>query len=122
MFVIGILMNSIESIDFRSDSTISIIKYLQNKSNIKLIDPKSIYQESNIINGIVYDVQINSIRKSEYTLSKRKYINLNKLDCILFRKDPPVDSHYISLLQIIKKLEYQDTLILNSPDSLIRFN
>ena len=122
MFVIGILMDSIESIDFRSDSTISIIKCLQNKSNIKLIDPKSIYQESNIINGIVYDVQINSIRKSEYEFTKRKNINLNKLDCILFRKDPPVDNHYISLLQIIKQLEYQNTLILNSPDSLIRFN
>ena len=122
MFVIGILMDSIESIDFRSDSTISIIKCLQNKSNIKLIDPKSIYQESNIINGIVYDIKINSIRKSNYTLSKRKNINLNKLDCIFFRKDPPVDCNYISLLQILKQLEYQNTLILNSPDSLIRFN
>lgn len=122
MFDIGILMDSIELIDFRSDSTISIIKCLQNKSNIKLINPESIYRDSSNVYGTVYDVEINSIRKSEYTLHKKKNINLNKFDCIFFRKDPPVDCNYISLLQILKQLEYQNTLILNSPDSLIRFN
>jgi glutathione synthase len=122
MFVIGILMDSIESIDFRSDSTISIIKCLQNKSDVKLIDTKSIYQESNTVYGTIYDIKIDSIIKSKYVLSKRRHINLNKLDCVFFRKDPPVDTNYISLLQILKKLEYQNTLILNSPDSLLRFN
>ena len=54
---------------------------------------------------------------------KRKCrINLNKLDCILFRLDPPVDSKYISQLQLFRELEYQNTLVLNSPESLLRFN
>ena len=45
-----------------------------------------------------------------------------ELDCIFFRKDPPVDHHYLTLVQIIKELEFQNTLVLNSPDSLLKFN
>ena len=55
-------------------------------------------------------------------MKKKRKVNLNKLDCILFRIDPPVDSKYISQLQLFRELEYQNTLVLNSPESLLRFN
>ena len=49
MYVIGILMNPIESVDFKTDSSISIIKSLQKKAGIKLILPDTIYTESNCV-------------------------------------------------------------------------
>lgn len=122
MFKIGILMDCIESINFKTDSTISIAKSLQNKSTVKLIDPDSVYMESNCVYGTVNDIYISSLNKREYKLHKKKKINLNQLDCIFFRKDPPVDHEYITLVQMIKELEYQNTYIINSPDSLLHFN
>ena len=122
MYVIGILMDPIESINFKTDSSISLINSLQKKAQIKLILPDTIYTESNYVYAKVSDFYIDSLNKRKYKLSNKKIINLNKIDCILFRKDPPVDHHYLTLVQIIKELEFQNTLVVNSPDSLLRFN
>ena len=122
MYVVGILMDPIESVNFKTDSSISIINSLQKKARIKLILPDTIFTESNCVYAKVSDFCIDSINKRKYRLSNKKIINLNKLDCIFFRKDPPVDHHYVTLVQIIKELEFQNTLVLNSPDSLLKFN
>ncbi len=122
MYIIGILMDPIESINFKTDSSISLINSLQKKAQIKLILPDTIYTESNYVYAKVSDFYIDSLNKRKYKLSNKKIINLNKIDCILFRKDPPVDHHYLTLVQIIKELEFQNTLVVNSPDSLLRFN
>lgn len=115
-------MDPIESVNFKTDSTISMINSLQKKARIKLILSDTIFTESNCVYAKVSDFCIDSIHKSKYKLSNKKIINLNKLDCIFFRKDPPVDHHYVTLVQIIKELEFQNTLVLNSPDSLLKFN
>lgn len=122
MYVIGILMDPIESINFKTDSSISLISSLQKKAHIKLILPDSIFTQSNCVYAKVADFYIDSLNKRKYKLSNKKTINLNQVNCILFRKDPPVDHHYLTLVQIFKELELQNTLIVNSPDSLLRFN
>ena len=49
MHVIGILMDPIESVDFKTDSSIGIINSLQKKARIKLIVPDTIFIESNCV-------------------------------------------------------------------------
>tara|TARA_B100001063_G_scaffold245019_1_gene279431 strand:+ start:1950 stop:2867 length:918 start_codon:yes stop_codon:yes gene_type:complete len=115
-------MDPIESVNFKTDSSIGIINSLQKKARIKLILPDTIFTGSNCVYAKVSDFYIDSLNKRKYELSNKKIINLNKLDCIFFRKDPPVDHHYLTLVQIIKELEFQNTLVLNSPDSLLKFN
>ena len=105
-------MDPIDSVNFKTDSSISIINSLQKKARIKLILPDTIFTESNCVYAKVSDFCINSLNKRKYRLSNKKIINLNKLDCIFFRKDPPVDHHYLTLVQIIKELEFQNTLCL----------
>ena len=96
MYVIGILMDPIESVNFKIDSSISIINSLQKKARIKLILSDTIFTESNCVYAKVSDFNIDSLNKRNYKLSNTKTINLNKLDCIFFRKDPPVDHHYLT--------------------------
>ena len=115
-------MDKIESVSFNSDSTISIIKSLQDKSEVKLILPESLHKTSDNIFATVCNVRIGSLRRNEYTIEKKYKINLNKLDCIFFRKDPPINQEYITMLQLLKELEFQDTLILNSPTALLHLN
>ena len=115
-------MDPINEIDFSKDSTVAIIKNLQRKAKIKLIIPDSIDYDSNNVFGSLCDLEIISLKKKIYVQKNRKRMNLNKLDCIFFRKDPPVDEKYISILQMLRELEFQDTLVINSPESLIRFN
>ena len=115
-------MDPLEQVDFSKDSTVSIIYSLKNKADVKLIHCDSLIYNSSNIFGVISNLEINSLSKGEYVLTKSRKINLNKLDCILFRKDPPVDNKYIADLQMFRELQYQKTLVLNSPESLIRFN
>ena len=115
-------MDPINQIDFSKDSTVAIIKNLQRKAKVKLIIPDSVYYDSKNIFGSVCDLEIVSLKQKKYVQKNNKRINLNKLDSVFFRKDPPVDRKYISILQMLRELEYQDTLVINSPESLIRFN
>jgi len=122
MYSVGVYMNPINGVNFRKDSTISILKSLQNKAKIEYIVPDSVHSDSTSIYADICDLKIISLSQKKYFLQRKHRINLNKLDCILFRIDPPVDSKYISQLQLFRELEYQNTLVLNSPESLLRFN
>ena len=122
MYKVGILMDRIESVNFNTDSTISIIKSLQNKTEVKLIFPETIHKVLNNIYATVCSIKIISREKNEYSITKKYKINLNEFDCIFFRKDPPVNQEYITILQLLKELECQNTLVLNSPTSLLHYN
>ena len=115
-------MDPLEYVDFSKDSTIAIAKSLQGKAEIKIIQPDSLSYDSTGIFGNIHNLEIVSLKKKKYVLKKNKKINLNKLDCIFFRKDPPVNEEYIAILQIFRELEYQDTLVINSPETLLKHN
>ena len=95
-------MDPLKQVDFSRDSTVSIIYSLKNKADIKLIHDDSLIYDSSNIFGVISNLKINSLSKADYTLTKSRRINLNKLDCILFRKDPPVDHKYIAELQMFR--------------------
>tara|TARA_Y100000591_G_scaffold185621_1_gene160194 strand:+ start:1226 stop:2140 length:915 start_codon:yes stop_codon:yes gene_type:complete len=115
-------MDPIEGMDFTKDSTIAIAKSLQGKANIKIIEPDSLTYDSRDIFGNTRNLKVISLKKNKYVLGKNKKIDLKNLDCIFFRKDPPVNDKYISILQVFRELEYQNTLVINSPESLLRHN
>ena len=115
-------MDPIEGIDFTKDSTIAIAKSLQGKANIKIIEPDSLTYDSKDVFGSTYDLEIISLKKKKYVLGKNKKMDLRNFDCIFFRKDPPVNDKYISILQVFRELEYQNTLVINSPEALLRHN
>ena len=56
MYVIGILMDPIESVNFKTDTSISIINSLQKKARIKLILPNTIFAESNCFKTVFHYV------------------------------------------------------------------
>ena len=70
-------MDPIESVNFKTDSTISMINSLQKKARIKLILSDTIFTESNCVYAKVSDFYIDSLNKRNYKLSNKKVINLN---------------------------------------------
>ena len=115
-------MNPINEIDFSKDSTVAIIKNLQRKAKIKLIIPDSIDYDSNNVFGSLCDLEIISLKKKKYVQKNSKRMNLNKLDCVFFRKDPPVDEDYINALHLLDLAEKQGAKIFNTPNSIKNFN
>ena len=122
MYSFGIIMDPIEDINPKEDSTFSIITALQKNHNIEYIVPDTMH----LINQDIFaqTKKLNTFKRKKvfYSLSRSRLINLSKLDCILFRKDPPVDEKYIQTTHMLDYLEKNGVLIINSPQSLRDYN
>ena len=70
----------------------------------------------------VAGVKINRKISKFYKLSKFREQNLDKMDVILFRKDPPVNDAYLYIAHILQRLESAGQLIMNSPSSIMMMN
>ncbi len=122
MFKIAVLMDPIESLSRDTDSSLGIINSLQKNNKIYYIKPTSIYIKGGEVFGITQDLNLNLNKKKFFTLKKIKKINLSRMHCIFFRKDPPVDDNYISLTYMLDILEKQKVLIINSSQTLRNYN
>lgn len=122
MYSFGIIMDPIESIDPKEDSTFAIINALQKKSYVEYIIPDSIHMRNREVYAKIKRLHTSKRKNNFFMLSKSKLINLSKLNCILFRKDPPVNEKYIHLTHILDYLELNGVLVINSPQSIRDFN
>ena len=122
MYSFGIIMDPIEDINPKEDSTFSIITALQKNHNIEYIVPDTIHLINQDIFAQTKKLNTFKRKKDFYKLSRSRLMNLSKLDCILFRKDPPVDEKYIQTTHMLDYLEKNGVLIINSPQSLRDYN
>ena len=64
-------------------------------------------------------LELSDKQQNYYKIKKQEILNLDNLDFILIRKDPPVDQNYIYCMQILK---LANTKLINSPDAICNFN
>jgi glutathione synthase len=122
MYSFGVIMDPIENINPTEDSTFAIINALQQKCNIEYIIPDTIHIINQEVFAKIRRLHTYKRKNKFFTLSKSKLINLSRLNCILFRKDPPVDEKYIHITHMLDFLELSGVLIINSPQSIRDFN
>ena len=122
MYSFGIIMDPIENINPKEDSTFSMILALQKKNNIEYIIPNTIHLINQKVFAKVKKLHVFKRKKDFFTLSKSRLVDLSKLNCILFRKDPPVNEKYIHMTHMLDYLEQDGVLIINSPQSIRDFN
>lgn len=116
---LGILMDPIESIHYKKDSTLAmlweadkrgwIIHYFEQK-DIFLRDGK-VFANSRLLK-VFHDSQ------KWYEFGKEQEIPLSELNVILMRKDPPFDIEYIYTTYLLEHAERDGVLIVNKPQSL----
>ena len=122
MFNIAVITDPIECLLKETDTTLGIINILQKNNKIFYIDTATIQINNHNVFGNVQELTLNLHSKKYFHLKNKKKINLNKMHCIFFRKDPPVDENYIALTYMLDILEKQKTLIINSSQSLRDYN
>ncbi|WP_284443170.1 glutathione synthase [Buchnera aphidicola] len=116
---IGILMDSIESINIKKDSSFAILLESQKRNHIIY------YMEMNDIflrKGHPYArtrlIKLKKNTKQWYQFIKEENISLSELDVIFMRKDPPFNTEFIYATYILERAEETGVLIINKPQSL----
>ncbi|WP_343188188.1 glutathione synthase [Buchnera aphidicola (Ceratoglyphina bambusae)] len=120
---LGVVMDPIENIDIKKDSTFSILLESQ-KRNYKIyyMEIKDLYIYLNKAYADTKIIKITENKNMWFDVIKKKKILLSKLNIIFMRKDPPVNMEFIYSTYILEFAEKMGTIIINKPSSLRNFN
>ena len=116
---LGIVMDPIATINPKKDSSLAMLLAAQDRGfelfyftqSDLLIDEGKPY-------GFASALTVENSLTDWFTLEEAKRIQLNELDVILMRVDPPVDQQFIYTTIILEAAEKLGTLIVNKPSSL----
>jgi glutathione synthase len=119
MIKLGIVMDPIESINIKKDSSFAMMLEAQRRGyEIHYMKMEDLHLEQGIA---LADTQIITVQNNPqhwFEVKSQQTIELSELDAVLMRKDPPFDTEYIYATYILERAEIAGTLIVNKPQSL----
>ena len=116
---IGIVMDPIESINFKKDSTLAMMLEAQSrKHQLFYMTPDSLYINEKGAFAIAKTLQVKNDPTGWFDFKEEKQIKLSELDVILMRQDPPFNSNYIYNTYVLESAEKEGVLVVNKPSSL----
>jgi glutathione synthase len=120
---IGVIMDDINHIKPHKDTSFALMLAAQAlKCNIFYMQQHDISIKKDNIYANMQQIKVQDTQKDYYTIEEENSFNLNELDYIFMRKDPPVDENYIFTTQILDMVEQQGVKVCNKPQSLRNFN
>ena len=109
-------MDKFAKINFITDSTISLIVESQLRKNKNYIyTPEDLFIKNNIVYALACLVIFDDKNYTKYKCSKKKIIELSRMNIIFIRQDPPYNMAYITSLHILELLDLNKIRIINDP-------
>lgn len=116
---IGVVMDPINSINIKKDSTFEMIWQAQQLGwQVIYFELADLSIDSGIARGLGRVLKTYQDQSHWYDLGDRQPLALGDLDAILMRKDPPFDMEYVNATYILELAELQGALVVNSPNAL----
>ncbi len=120
---IGVIMDPIENINVKKDSTFAIMHEAQSRGYkvfTFLEEDLALTKEGPY--GLGYPVTLFDDPVTWFDRGPQEKVWFKDLDVIHMRSDPPVDKRYIHTTYILEEAEKHGALVVNSPRSLRDFN
>ena len=116
---LGVVMDPIESINFKKDSTLAMMLEAQSREHqLFYMTPDSLYINEKGAFAIAKTLQVKNDPTGWFDFKEEKQIKLSELDVILMRQDPPFNSNYIYNTYVLESAEKEGVLVVNKPSSL----
>ena len=116
---IGVVMDPIESINFKKDSTLAMMLEAQSrKHQLFYITPDSLYINEKGAFAKAKNLQVKNDPTGWFDFKEEQQIKLSELDVILMRQDPPFNSNFIYNTYVLESAEKEGVLVVNKPASL----
>ena len=115
----GVVMDPIESIAFKKDSSLAILLKAQERGHeLIYMEPDSLFLTEKGPYAKVYDVLVKDDPNHWFSLENERITPLEELDLIIMRQDPPFDSSYIYNTYVLDQAETRGVKVVNKPRSL----
>jgi glutathione synthase len=116
---LGIVMDPIESIHIKKDSTFAMMLEAQRRGwQLFYMQQHDLYIEGGVVYAKMQHIKINDNSENWFHIIDEINLPLDQLDCTLMRKDPPFDMEYIYSTYLLELAQKQGTLIVNRPESI----
>lgn len=116
---LGVVMDPIESITVKKDSTLAMLLAAQKRGwVIHYILQPDMYLGQGQCRATTQALSVRDDEKDWFSLSNKTDIALSELDVVLMRKDPPFDMDYIYSTYLLEQAQREGVMIVNDPQSL----
>lgn len=120
---IGIVMDPIEGISYKKDSSLAMLVAAQKKGwELWYMEQHHLYSRDGIAKAKMAPLKVFMDENKWFERDAYQDKPLADLDVILMRKDPPFDNEFIYSTYLLEQAEKEGTLIVNKPQSLRDFN
>ena len=115
----GVVMDPIGSINFKKDSTLSILIEAQSRNhNLIYMEPNSLFLKEDGAYALTQEIKVRDDSENWFELSTTSEMLLSDLDMIVMRQDPPFDANYIYNTYVLEAAERKGVIVVNKPQSL----
>lgn len=116
---LGIVMDPIEDITFKKDTSIALLDAAQRKGwELYYMEQADLTIEQGRAMASMTKLSVEMNPEKWFEKGADVYQPLSELDVVLMRTDPPFDNEYIYSTYILERAEKEGTLIVNKPQSL----
>ncbi|BCG65580.1 MAG: glutathione synthase [Methyloprofundus sp.] len=116
---LGMVMDSIQHININKDTSFAMLLEAQARDwEIYYMELGDLYLRAGKAYAKTRCIEVQRDPQSWYTVVSEQDIALQQLDCIIMRKEPPVDQEYIYATYILEHAESQGVYVVNKPQAL----
>src|SRR5205085_4766178 len=112
---VAVQMDPIERINIRGDSTFALLLEAQARGHsLSYYTPDRLAQVQGRVFANVQPLSVRDTLGDHFALGEARRVELNTLDVILLRQDPPFDLAYITTTHLLERI-HPKTLVVNDP-------
>ena len=116
---IGIVMDPIETINIKKDSSFAMMLEAQSRGySLFYILQSDLYAKDGTVYASMSPVQVDDNPKDWFQLEAAQERPLHELSVVIMRKDPPFDMEYIYTTYLLELAEQRGCLVVNKPASI----
>lgn len=121
---LGIIMDPIESISFKKDSSLAMLWAAQRKGwQIWYMEQKDVYLRDGKVLAKMAPMTVDMNPDKWFEREEYQIQELDNLDVVLMRKDPPFDNEFIYTTHLLELAAASgNTLMVNRPQALRDYN
>lgn len=116
---LGVVMDPIDSIIVKKDTTLAMLLAAQKRGwQIHYMLQSDLYLDQGLARTHMRPLQVRDDEADWFSLGEVQDASLAELDFILMRKDPPFNLEYVYCSYILEQAQREGVLVVNDPQSL----
>ena len=116
---LAVVMDPIESINYKKDSTLAMLWAAQDRGwSLSYITKDKLYSHQGQAFAHACPLTVERNPESWYSKGEYQEYRLKDFDVVLMRLDPPFNMDYIYITHLLELAQQQGTLVANNPKSL----